>query len=261
MPFKGANEVGAVRARKTYRRRDRDPRPSVLAPQLASGKLRAFAVSAPKRLGGALSSIPTWKEQGLDMVEGNWRGIVGPKGLRRRRNCLLEWNARRSGLTNRGMDGQSGTQSLGRRFLDRRRSQAFPRYALRRIAVYFGELPAHRQVANLRKEVRCERGKTRPVSSQWRGANPAPRRNFVRSLRFDELPREVVSKAKLCILDTLGCCIFGASLQPAAEARRHGCGGGRCATRDYLRYAAADKPYSAGGLAQRHQRSACIPTR
>jgi putative tricarboxylic transport membrane protein len=79
VPFKGANEsvlsvlgghtdvaIGTV---------------SVVAPQLSTGKLRAFAVSAPKRLGGALSAIPTWKEQGLDLVEGNWRGIVGPKDL------------------------------------------------------------------------------------------------------------------------------------------------------------------------------------
>ncbi len=79
VPFKGANEsvlsvlgghtdvaIGTV---------------SVLAGQLASGKLHAFAVSAPKRLGDALSDIPTWQEQGLDVVEGNWRGVVGPKNL------------------------------------------------------------------------------------------------------------------------------------------------------------------------------------
>ena len=40
---------------------------------------------------------------------------------------------------------------------------------------------------------------------------------FCSSLRFDTLPSEVVSKAKLCILDTLGCCIFGASLQPVQK--------------------------------------------
>ncbi len=79
VPFKGANEsVLSVLGKHTD---VAIGTVSVLAPQLASGKLRAFAVSAPKRLGGALSSIPTWKEQGLDMVEGNWRGIVGPKGL------------------------------------------------------------------------------------------------------------------------------------------------------------------------------------
>jgi 2-methylcitrate dehydratase PrpD len=35
---------------------------------------------------------------------------------------------------------------------------------------------------------------------------------FSSSLSFEQLPSEVVSKAKLCILDTLGCCAFGASL-------------------------------------------------
>ncbi len=79
VPFKGANEsvlsvlgghtdvaIGTM---------------SILAPQLASGKLRAIAIAAPKRLGGSQSNIPTWKEQGVDVVEGNWRGIVGPKDL------------------------------------------------------------------------------------------------------------------------------------------------------------------------------------
>lgn len=37
---------------------------------------------------------------------------------------------------------------------------------------------------------------------------------FSSSLRFELLPDDVVGKAKLCILDTLGCCIFGASLPP-----------------------------------------------
>ncbi len=38
---------------------------------------------------------------------------------------------------------------------------------------------------------------------------------FSAALNFRQLPDEVVSKAKLCILDTLGCCIFGASLPQA----------------------------------------------
>ena len=79
VPFKGANEsvlsvlgghtdvaIGTM---------------SILAPQLASGNLRAIAIAAPKRLGGSQSNIPTWKEQGVDVVEGNWRGVVGPKDL------------------------------------------------------------------------------------------------------------------------------------------------------------------------------------
>ena len=47
----------------------------------AAGRMRALAVSAPDRLGGALAQIPTWREQGIDVVLDNWRGIVGPKGL------------------------------------------------------------------------------------------------------------------------------------------------------------------------------------
>ncbi len=79
VPFKGANEsVTAVLgghvdvAIGTM---------SVLAPHFASGRLRAIAIAAPSRLSGAEASIPTWTEQGFAAVEGNWRGIVGPKSL------------------------------------------------------------------------------------------------------------------------------------------------------------------------------------
>lgn len=40
---------------------------------------------------------------------------------------------------------------------------------------------------------------------------------FSSSLRFAHLPDAVVSKTKLCIIDTLGCCVFGASLQPVKK--------------------------------------------
>ena len=50
-------------------------------PHLQTGKLRAIAISSPQRLPGALADIPTWKEQGLNSVFGNWRGVVGPKGM------------------------------------------------------------------------------------------------------------------------------------------------------------------------------------
>jgi len=54
---------------------------SLAAPHLASAQVRAVAVAAPKRLGGAFAAIPTWKEQGVDLVYGPWRGILAPKGL------------------------------------------------------------------------------------------------------------------------------------------------------------------------------------
>ena len=52
-----------------------------VAPHLQTGKLRAIAISSPQRLDGALAQIPTWKEQGFNAVFGNWRGVVGPRGL------------------------------------------------------------------------------------------------------------------------------------------------------------------------------------
>jgi len=51
------------------------------AGHVASGRLRVVGVAAPQRFGGALASVPTWKEQGVDLVFGGWRAIMGPKGL------------------------------------------------------------------------------------------------------------------------------------------------------------------------------------
>lgn len=50
-------------------------------PHLQSGKLRAIAITAPKRQQGALAGVPTLVEQGTNSVAGQWRGIVGPRGM------------------------------------------------------------------------------------------------------------------------------------------------------------------------------------
>ena len=50
-------------------------------PHVVAGRMRVIGVAAPQRLGGPLAGSPTWKEQGVDLVYGNWRGIFGPKGL------------------------------------------------------------------------------------------------------------------------------------------------------------------------------------
>ena len=50
-------------------------------PHFEAGKLRPLALSGPRRLGGALADMPTWKEQGIDVVMANWYVIVAPKGL------------------------------------------------------------------------------------------------------------------------------------------------------------------------------------
>ncbi len=54
---------------------------SGVAPQLAAGKLRVIAVSAPKRLAGALAGVPTWSEQGAPSTFSSSRGVIGPKGM------------------------------------------------------------------------------------------------------------------------------------------------------------------------------------
>jgi putative tricarboxylic transport membrane protein len=79
VPFKGANE--SVTALVGGHIDVSIGTMAVLAPMLETGKMRIIAVAAPARLAGEMSSIPTWKEMGFDVVEGNWRGIVGPKGL------------------------------------------------------------------------------------------------------------------------------------------------------------------------------------
>lgn len=55
--------------------------PSIAARQIEAGNLHAIAVTSPRRLGGSIANVPTWKEQGIDVEVTNWRGVVGPKDL------------------------------------------------------------------------------------------------------------------------------------------------------------------------------------
>ena len=52
---------------------------SEFAEYIAAGKMRAVGVTSQKRLPGI--DVPTMKEQGLDVVLGNWRGVYGAPGL------------------------------------------------------------------------------------------------------------------------------------------------------------------------------------
>lgn len=54
---------------------------SNLLPHVQSGKLRLIGISSAKRLGGILALVPTLKEQGVDIVIGNWQGTIGPPKL------------------------------------------------------------------------------------------------------------------------------------------------------------------------------------
>jgi putative tricarboxylic transport membrane protein len=74
------------------------------ARHVAAGRMRVVAAAAPARLGGALAGVPTWKEQGVHLVFGGWRAVMGPKelsaaqvahweGVLRRATQLPDWRA------------------------------------------------------------------------------------------------------------------------------------------------------------------------
>ena len=52
-----------------------------VADQVEAGKLRIVGVAASQRLTGSYAAVPTWKEQGVNVVFGGWRSIMGPKGM------------------------------------------------------------------------------------------------------------------------------------------------------------------------------------
>lgn len=64
----GKSELGAVTAAST-------------AQALGSGQVRILAISAPARLTGAFSAVPTWSEQSVDCIVGAWRGVTGACGI------------------------------------------------------------------------------------------------------------------------------------------------------------------------------------
>lgn len=47
----------------------------------ASGRVRIIGITSPQRFAGPLAAVPTWREQGADVVHSFWRGVIGPKGL------------------------------------------------------------------------------------------------------------------------------------------------------------------------------------
>lgn len=51
------------------------------ASMLRQGQVRLLAVAAPRRLPEVLADVPTWREQGYDVVVSNWRMMIGAKGM------------------------------------------------------------------------------------------------------------------------------------------------------------------------------------
>lgn len=60
---------------------------SEFAEYIATGKMKPIAVTSAQRLAG--SSVPTLKEQGIDVEIGNWRGVYGAPGISRAQRDAL----------------------------------------------------------------------------------------------------------------------------------------------------------------------------
>ncbi len=56
------------------------PASNLVAHHIA-GRIRIIALSAPQRYAGALAQVPTWREQGINVVVDNLRGIIGAKAM------------------------------------------------------------------------------------------------------------------------------------------------------------------------------------
>jgi len=54
---------------------------SLVLPHLRAGTMRVLGVTAPRRLTGELSSVPTLREQGLNADVNNFRLLTGPAGM------------------------------------------------------------------------------------------------------------------------------------------------------------------------------------
>jgi putative tricarboxylic transport membrane protein len=53
----------------------------LIGPHVQAGRLRAIAIAAGKRLTGPLAQVPTWREQGVDVVFSSWRALIGPRSM------------------------------------------------------------------------------------------------------------------------------------------------------------------------------------
>ena len=52
-----------------------------VAEQVEAGKLRIAGIASAQRLPAPYANTPTWKEQGVNVVFGGWRSVMGPKNM------------------------------------------------------------------------------------------------------------------------------------------------------------------------------------
>jgi putative tricarboxylic transport membrane protein len=61
-----------------------------IAGHVAAGRLRVVGITSDRRFPGALADVPTWREQGVNVLFGAWRGIFAPKGLTAQQSAYWE---------------------------------------------------------------------------------------------------------------------------------------------------------------------------
>ncbi|WP_284617044.1 Bug family tripartite tricarboxylate transporter substrate binding protein [Aquabacterium humicola] len=86
---------------------------SEFAEYISAGKMRAVAVTSDKRLKGI--DVPTLKEQGINVVIGNWRGVYGAPGINaEQRKALTEMivKATKSKAWSEAMEKNAWTAAL-----------------------------------------------------------------------------------------------------------------------------------------------------
>jgi putative tricarboxylic transport membrane protein len=60
-----------------------------VAGHVAAGRLRVVGITSDKRF-SQLADVPTWREQGVNVLFGAWRGIFAPKGLTPQQTAFWE---------------------------------------------------------------------------------------------------------------------------------------------------------------------------
>jgi len=65
--------------------------PATALPHAQGGRTRILGVAAPERQkSAAFATVPTFREQGIDVVYYSWRGMAGAKGLTRQQVAFWE---------------------------------------------------------------------------------------------------------------------------------------------------------------------------
>jgi 2-methylcitrate dehydratase PrpD len=69
----------------------------------------------------------------------------------------------------------------------------------------------------LKSRLRCNFRFAMQSHTPTRAGGTAALASFASKLGFADIPRDVIVKARLCVLDTLGCCVYGSTLAPVAK--------------------------------------------